>query len=66
MQGAASDAATAGNPYTKALAGLLVAAVAYRVLSGPKKDRILPLWVPIEIFVASACLMGGGVWLKLL
>lgn len=65
-----TNAATAGHPYgpsyTKVLAGLFVAALAYRLLGGPKREKILPTWVPIEIFVASTCLMAGGVWLKLL
>ncbi|OJD36777.1 cytochrome p450 [Diplodia corticola] len=70
MAGAAGDstaaAATAGLPYTKLLAAVFVAALAYRLLGSPRKDRVMPVWVPIEIFVASTCLVADGVALKLL
>ncbi|KAF4541790.1 Cytochrome p450 [Lasiodiplodia theobromae] len=56
----------AGLSYTKVLAAVFVAAIAFRLLSGPKRDRVMPTWIPIEIFIASTCLMADGVALKLL
>ncbi|KAL0262531.1 hypothetical protein SLS55_001499 [Diplodia seriata] len=66
LSNSTQPAATAGVSYTKVLAALFVAALAYRLLDRPRKDRVMPTWIPIEIFVASTCLVADGVALKLL